>query len=73
LAEHNADLPKKPKIIVATKMDVADPKKVQKLTRWCKKNDLELLKISSVTGEGLENLKRTVFEKLSSGMLKVRL
>jgi GTPase len=73
LAEHNPDLPKKPKIIVATKMDVADPKKVQKLTRWCKKNDLELLKISSVTGEGLENLKRTVFEKLSSGMLKVRL
>jgi GTP-binding protein len=73
LAEHSPDLPKKPKIIVATKMDVADPKKVQKLTRWCKKNDLELLKISSVTGEGLENLKRTVFEKLSSGMLKVRL
>ena len=49
------------------------PKKVQKLTRWCKKNDLELLKISSVTGEGMENLKRAVFEKLSSGMLKVRI
>ena len=73
LAEHNPDLPKKPKIIVATKMDVADPKKIQKLTRWCKKNDLELLKISSVTGEGVENLKRAVFEKLSSGMLKVPL
>ncbi len=73
LAEHNPDLPKKPKIIVATKMDVADPKKVQKLTRWCKKNDLGLLKISSVTGEGLENLKRAVFEKLSSDMLKVQL
>ena len=73
LAEHNPDLPKKPKIIVATKMDVADPKKIQKLTRWCKKNDLELLKISSVTGEGMENLKRAVFEKLSSDMLKVRI
>jgi len=73
LAEHNPDLPKKPKIIVATKMDAADPKKVQKLTRWCKKNDLEMLRISSVTGEGLENLKRAVFEKLSSGMLKVRI
>ena len=71
LAEHNADLPKKPKIIVATKMDVADPKKVQKLTRWCKKNNLDLLKISSVTGDGLENLKRAVFEKLSGVMLKV--
>src|SRR5438477_3139820 len=73
LAEHNPDLPKRPKIIVATKMDVADAKKVQKLTRWCKKNDLEMLRISSVTGEGLENLKRAVFEKLSSGMLKVRI
>src|SRR5437660_3000442 len=71
LAEYNPDLPRKPKIIVATKMDIADPKKVQKLARWCKKNDLEMLQISSVTGEGLENLKRTVFEKLSTGMLKV--
>src|SRR5919108_141102 len=49
LAEHNEDLPKKPKVIVATKMDVADSKKVQKLTRWCKKNNLDLLKISAVT------------------------
>jgi GTP-binding protein len=73
LAEHNPDLPKKPKIVVATKMDIADIRKVQKLTRWCNKNDMDILKISSVTGEGLENLKRAVFEKLSSGMLKVRL
>ncbi|HYR45105.1 MAG TPA: GTPase ObgE [Terriglobia bacterium] len=71
LAEHNPDLPRKPKIIVATKMDIADPRKVQKLGRWCKKHDLEMLQISSVTGEGLENLKRAVFEKLSSGMLNV--
>ena len=71
LAEHNPDLPKKPKIIVATKMDIADPRKVQKLARWCKKSGLEMLKISSVTGEGLEDLKRAVFEKLSSDILKV--
>src|SRR5947207_65187 len=54
LAEYNSDLAKKPKIVVAAKMDAADPKKVQKLQRWCKKNDLELVKISSVTGEGLD-------------------
>ena len=71
LAEHNPDLPKKPKIIVATKMDIADPRKVQKLARWCKKSGLEMLKISSVTGEGLEDLKRAVFHKLSSDILKV--
>jgi hypothetical protein len=45
-------------------MDAADEKKVQKLARWCKKNDLELLKISSVTGEGLDELKLAVFKKL---------
>ena len=73
LAEHNPGLPKKPKIVVATKMDVTETRKVQRLARWCKKNDLEMLKISSVTGEGLDDLKRAVFEKLTSGMLKVRL
>src|SRR5437867_9396641 len=64
LAEHNPALPKKPKIIVATKIDVADTKKVQKLERWCAKNDYELVKISSVTGEGLEDLKNAVVRKL---------
>src|SRR6266446_3155394 len=64
LAEHDPNLPKKPKIIVAAKMDVADKKKVQKLQRWSKKNNLELVKISSVTGEGLDELKRAIFKKL---------
>jgi GTP-binding protein len=66
LAEHNPDLPRKPKIIVAAKMDVAVDKKVRKLERWCAKNDFELVKISSVTGEGLEKLKRAVFKKLAN-------
>ena len=65
LAEHNPDLPRKPKIIVAAKMDASVEKKVRKLERWCARNDLELVKISSVTGEGLEDLKRAVFRKLS--------
>jgi GTP-binding protein len=64
LAEHNPDLPKKPKIIVAAKMDAADPKKVAQLERWSKKNKLSFIKISSVTGEGLDELKREVMSKL---------
>src|SRR5262245_2472844 len=64
MAEYNPDLPRKPKIIVAAKMDVAVKKKVQKLERWCAKNDYELIKISSVTGEGLEDLKNAVVRKL---------
>jgi len=67
LGEHNPDLPKKPKIVVATKMDAADVKKVQKLQRWSKKHHLDFVKISSVTGEGLDKLKHAVFSKLSSG------
>jgi GTP-binding protein len=65
LAEHSPGLPKKPKIIVAAKMDVADPKKVQKLQRWAKKSNLELIKISSVTGEGLDELKHAVLAELN--------
>jgi GTPase len=64
MAEYNPDLPRKPKIIVAAKMDAAVKKKVQKLDRWCAKNDYELIKISSVTGEGLEDLKNAVVRKL---------
>jgi len=64
MAEYNPDLPRKPKIIVAAKMDVAVKKKVQKLERWCAKNNYELIKISSVTGEGLEDLKNAVVRKL---------
>src|SRR5213594_3237793 len=67
LASHNAHLPGKPKIIVAAKMDVAIPGKVEKLSRWCAQNDLELVKISSVTGEGLQQLKRAVVRKLNGG------
>ena len=69
LAEHNADLPRKPKIIVAAKMDAAIATKVQKLSRWCAKNNLEFVKISSITGEGLEDLKRAVFSKLSAAKI----
>ena len=65
LAEYSAALAKKPKIIVAAKMDVADKKKVQKLQRWSKKHELEFVKISSVTGEGLDELKHAVASRLS--------
>ena len=64
MAKHNPDLPRKPKIIVAAKMDAAVAKKVLKLERWCEKNDFELIKISSITGEGLEDLKHAVVRKL---------
>jgi GTP-binding protein len=66
LSEYNSDLAKKKQIVVAAKLDVADSKKVQKLQRWCKKNNLELLKISSVTGEGLDELKHSILKNFSA-------
>jgi GTP-binding protein len=66
LAQHNSDLPSKMSLVVATKMDAADPQKVKRLEQWCGQNDIEVVKISSVTGEGLEDLKRNIFRKLSA-------
>jgi GTP-binding protein len=66
LAQHSSDLPLKPRIIAATKLDAVDPEKLLKLEQWCGQNDVEMIKISSVTGEGLEELKRSIYKKLSS-------
>jgi len=66
LAQHNPDLPKKPRIVVATKLDAADSAKLRKLQQWCRQRQIELIKISSVTGEGLEELKHRIIQKLSS-------
>jgi len=66
LAQHNPALPLKPTIVVATKMDVADPSKVEELEQWCGQNSMDVIRISSVTGEGLEELKRSIFRKLSA-------
>ena len=66
LAEHNSELTEKPRIVVATKLDAADPAKVRKLQQWCRQQRMELIKISSVTGEGLEELKHGIIRKLSS-------
>jgi GTP-binding protein len=68
LAEHNEDLTKKPRIAVATKIDAADPARLRKLQQWCRQRRIELIRISSVTGEGLEELKHGIIRKLSSAV-----
>lgn len=64
LAAHNPDLPLKPRIAVATKMDAADPAKVRKFQQWCRQHQIELIKISAVTREGLEELKQSIVHRL---------
>jgi GTP-binding protein len=68
LAEHDSELPKKPRIVVATKMDAAEPARLRKLQQWCRQRRIELIRISSVTGEGLEELKDGIIKKLSSAV-----
>jgi len=65
-ASHNPALALKPTIVVATKIDVVDSKKVRRLEQWCGQNHVEMIRISSVSGEGLEELKQSIFRKLSS-------
>jgi GTP-binding protein len=57
LANFGAELEKKPMIMVASKMDVANPEKLAKLKRWATRKKLKLYPISAVTGEGIDRLK----------------
>jgi GTP-binding protein len=65
LASFSDDLAAKPMIVVATKMDAAqDPKRVAALQRLAKKRGMPFFKISSVTGEGIVELKRAMAERV---------
>jgi GTP-binding protein len=57
LKNFGADLEKKPTLMVASKIDVANPEKLKKLKQWCTRKKLKLFPISAVTGEGIEKLK----------------
>ena len=47
----------KPMIVVATKIDAANPEKLKKLTAHAKRRKLEFHAISAVTGQGIDELK----------------
>jgi GTP-binding protein len=50
-------LAEKPMIVVATKIDAANPEKLKKLTAHAKRKKLEFHAVSAVTGEGIDELK----------------
>jgi len=64
LKSFGTDLEKKPTILVASKIDVANKEKLAKLKRYAKKQNLELFPISAVTGKGIEELKYAIAEHL---------
>jgi len=57
LKSFGSELEKKPMIVVASKMDVANPDKLAALKKHCKKLKLDLFEISAVTGKGVAELK----------------
>jgi GTP-binding protein len=63
LASFSEDLAHKPMILVATKLDAAqDPERVASLEKLARERGLTFFKISSVTGEGIDALKRAMAE-----------
>ena len=64
LASFGEGLDRKPTIVVATKLDVANPDKLTSLKRYAKRKKLDFYAISAVTGEGIEELKWAMAERL---------
>ncbi len=50
-------LASKPTIVVATKIDIANPAKLKKLAAYARRRKLEFYAISAVTGAGIDELK----------------
>jgi GTPase len=59
-------LAKKPTILVAAKVDVANPEKLKKLAAMAKRRKLPFYKISAVTGEGVDALKYAIGELVAA-------
>jgi len=55
----------KPTLLVASKIDVANPDKLKKLTTFAKRKKLPLFGISAVSGEGIDKLKFAMAEAVS--------
>jgi GTP-binding protein len=72
LESFGAGLEKKPIIMAASKIDVANKDKLAKLKRYCTKQGLELFPISAVTGKGIDELKYAIAEKLEEVKANLR-
>lgn len=65
LASFSEELANKPVFVVATKLDAAqDPERLESLRRMAAEKQLPFFAISSVTGEGIEELKFAIGERV---------
>jgi GTP-binding protein len=58
-------LDKKPILVIATKIDAANPEKLKKLAAHAKRRKLEFHAISAVSGEGVDELKWALARRLN--------
>jgi GTPase len=70
LAEYGRGLSKMPQIVVATKIDQADPKALTELQKYASRRGLDLIEISAVTGKGVQDLLQRVQGELSAVLQK---
>lgn len=71
LASFGHGLMEKPMIVVATKIDAANPEKLKKLTTYAKRRKLEFHAISAVTGHGIEQLKWALAKQVEQPPVQV--
>jgi len=65
LAAFSQELAAKPMLLVATKIDVAqDPARLESLKELARERGLPFFAVSSVTGEGLEELRYAMAERV---------
>jgi len=64
LTSFGAHLEEKPMILVASKIDVANKDKLAKLKRFAKKKKLDFYEVSAVTGQGIEELKHAMADRV---------
>ena len=72
LESFGAGLEEKPMILVASKIDAANPEKLAKLKKYAKKKELELFQVSSVTGKGIEELKYAMVARVEEVRERLR-
>jgi GTP-binding protein len=64
LARFGHGLDEKPMIVAASKVDVANPKKLKKLQAMAKRRKLPFYAISAVTGQGVDALKYAIADQV---------
>ncbi len=72
LASFGHGLDEKPVMVVASKMDSADPGKVKKLRAFAKRRKLPFYEISAVTGQGVDALKYAMADRLRNSTAEPR-